>query len=495
MKMQEGVRFFPIFWNRPEPGKRKRMFRCSAEEGNVFPGMELNFRVDFFGFGATLSSGKENGGDAMNLAELMRFGERKSGAVICLEPLHCAFVGDSPLKLAPDQFLHHGAFCRYHKTHQGLGECSRNKARSIEIARRGRAFSGCCPCGIWDLALPILWRGELTGVLYLGGFAGFASAYFYENSVANPSPVLSVLIALICALAASALGGLIYAFLTITLRANQNVTGLALTTFGMGVANFFGVFILNGSTYSAAPLANKAFAAKIPVLSGLGVLGQTVFSYGFLAYAAIVLALVLHWFFTRTRAGLNLRAVGENPATADAAGINVTKYKYLATCIGAAICGVGGLYYVLDYNQGIWATTGQIEALGWLALALVIFTTWKPLNAIWGAYLFGILYWLYQFLPSILGITMSSAMTDLVQMVPYVVTIVVLIAVSMRRKKEDQPPAQLRYAFESQKLVGELSCGALEAVGHRAPVPPPHARRAVCHDHAVAVIPEAAAQL
>ena len=287
----------------------------------------------------------------------------------------------------------------------------------------------------------------VPGIMYLGGFAGFASAYFYENSVANPNPVLSVIIALICALVASALGGLIYAFLTITLRANQNVTGLALTTFGMGVANFFGVFILNGSTYSAAPIANKAFAAKIPVLSGLGVLGQTVFSYGFLAYAAIVLALVLHWFFTRTRAGLNLRAVGENPATADAAGINVTRYKYLATCSGAAICGVGGLYYVLDYNQGIWATTGQIEALGWLALALVIFTTWKPLNAIWGAYLFGILYWLYQFLPSMLGITVSSAMTDLVQMVPYVVTILVLIVVSMRRKKEDQPPAHLGLAY------------------------------------------------
>lgn len=287
----------------------------------------------------------------------------------------------------------------------------------------------------------------VPGIMYLGGFAGFASAYFYENSVANPNPVLSVIIALVCALAASALGGLIYAFLTISLRANQNVTGLALTTFGMGVANFFGVFILNGSTYSAAPLANKAFAAKIPVLSQMGVLGQTVFSYGFLAYAAIVLALVLHWFFNRTRAGLNLRAVGENPATADAAGINVTRYKYLATCIGAAICGVGGLYYVLDYNQGIWATTGQIEALGWLALALVIFTTWKPLNAIWGAYLFGILYWLYQFLPSMLGITVSSAMTDLVQMVPYVVTILVLIVVSMRRKKEDQPPAHLGLAY------------------------------------------------
>ena len=139
-------------------------------------------------------------------------------------------------------------------------------------------------------------------------------------------------------------------------------------------------------------------------------------------------------------AGLNLRAVGENPATADAAGINVTLYKYLSTCIGAGICGIGGLYYVLDYNQGIWATTGQIEALGWLAVALVIFTTWKPLNAIWGAYLFGMLYWLYQFLPSLLGITMASHITDLVQMLPYVVTIIVLIVVSMRKKKENPAP-------------------------------------------------------
>ena len=178
-----------------------------------------------------------------------------------------------------------------------------------------------------------------------------------------------------------------------------------------------------------------------------GDIGQVVFSYGFLVYAAILLAVVLHWFLTRTRAGLNLRAVGENPATADAAGINVTLYKYLSTCIGAGICGIGGLYYVLDYNQGIWATTGQIEALGWLAVALVIFTTWKPLNAIWGAYLFGMLYWLYQFLPSLLGITMASHITDLVQMLPYVVTIIVLIVVSMRKKKENQPPAHLGLAY------------------------------------------------
>ncbi len=243
------------------------------------------------------------------------------------------------------------------------------------------------------------------------------------------------------------LGGLIYSFLTITLRANQNVTGLALTTFGMGIANFFGVFILNGKSYTAAPLANSAYAHKIPFLSGLGVVGQTVFGYGFLVYGAIVLAVALHIFLNRTRAGLNLRAVGENPATADAAGISVTRYKYLATCIGAGISGIGGMYYVLDYNSGIWATTGQIEALGWLAVALVIFTTWRPLNAIWGAYLFGMLYWLYQFLPSLLGFTVASYVTDLIQMVPYVVTIVVLIISSLHRKKENQPPAHLGLAY------------------------------------------------
>lgn len=287
----------------------------------------------------------------------------------------------------------------------------------------------------------------IPGIMYIGGISGVIGAYFYEKSVVDINPFLCVMIPLLCSILGSVLMALIYCFLTVTLRANQNVTGLALTTFGMGVANFFGVFILNGASYTAAPLAYKAFSAMIPVLSGLGVVGEVLFSYGFLAYAAIVLAVVLHWFFTRTRAGLNLRAVGENPATADAAGINVTLYKYVATCTGAAICGVGGLYYVLDYNQGIWATTGQIEALGWLAVALVIFTTWKPLNAIWGAYLFGVLYWLYQFLPSLLGITVASYMTDLIQMLPYVVTIVVLIVVSLRKKKENQPPEHLGLSY------------------------------------------------
>ena len=284
----------------------------------------------------------------------------------------------------------------------------------------------------------------VPGIMYLGGFAGYAGGYFYENNAANPNGVMCVLIALACCIVASMLGGLIYGFLTTTLRANQNVTGLALTTFGMGVANFFGVYMLDGASYTAAPKSYAAFSAKIPFLSTkLGVVSEILFSYGFLAYAAILLAVVLHLFLNKTRAGLCLRSVGENPATADAAGINVTKYKYLATCIGAGISGIGGLYYVLDYNRGIWATTGQIEALGWLAVALVIFTTWKPLNAIWGAYLFGVLYWLYQYLPNLLGFTLPNYAIDLVQAVPYVVTIVVLIIVSLRKKRENLPPANL----------------------------------------------------
>ena len=257
-----------------------------------------------------------------------------------------------------------------------------------------------------------------------------------------------MLLSLLAAVLASAAGGLIFSFLTITLRANQNVTGLALTTFGMGVTNFGGKFLLNESGYSSAPFSNSAFAYKImPGAETTGIFGQIFLSYGFLVYLAIIMAVVMHFVLNKTRVGLNLRAVGENPATADAAGIHVTLYKYLATCIGAGISGIGGLYYILDYNNGIWNTSDQIEALGWLAVALVIFTTWRPLNGIWGAYLFGVLYWLYQYLPNLLGISISTYAIDLVQMIPYVVTIVVLIVVSLRKKRENQPPASLGIAY------------------------------------------------
>lgn len=285
----------------------------------------------------------------------------------------------------------------------------------------------------------------VPGIMYLGAFAGFASCYYYETSVPNPSAWVVVVLGIVAAFLASALGGLIYSFLTITLRTNQNVTGLALTTFGMGIANFFGVLVIgSGSTSVNAPFSYSVFSHKIPFLSDhLGAVGEVLFSYGFMVYLAVVVAILMQRFFNRTRTGLNLRAVGENPATADAAGISVTKYKYLAICTGTGIAGLGGLYYVLDYNNAIWATTGQIEALGWLAVALVIFARWKPAASIWGAYLFGFLYWLYVYLPGAMNISISSYVTDLVQMLPYIVTIVVLIVVSIRNRRENQPPESL----------------------------------------------------
>ena len=281
----------------------------------------------------------------------------------------------------------------------------------------------------------------VPGIMYLGGIAGLASAFAYENVSAAPSPAVCIVLSFICAFAASALGGLLYSFLTITLRANQNVTGLTLTIFGGGLANFFGGALntlAGGVGQISVAVTSGAYRTTIPGAESLGVVGQVLLSHGFMVYLAIVLAVAMSWFLNRTRTGLNLRAVGENPATADAAGIDVTRYKYAATCVGAGISGMGGLYYTMDYIKGTWASEGTIEALGWLAVALVIFAVWRPLNAVWGAYLFGALTWLYLYIP---GLTRSSL--ELFKMLPYLVTIAVLIAISLRNKREDQPPASL----------------------------------------------------
>lgn len=281
----------------------------------------------------------------------------------------------------------------------------------------------------------------VPGIMYLGGIASLSSVFIYEGSTDDPNKAVCVILAMLSAFAASSLGGLIYAFLTITLRANQNVTGLTLTIFGSGVANFFGGSLntLAGRFEQiAVPVTSAAFRTTLPFSGSLGIVGDLFFSYGFMVYLAIVIAVLTHLFMNHTRRGLNLRTVGENPAAADAAGINVNLNKYLAICIGAGICGFGGVYYVMDYIKGTWANDGSIETLGWLAVALVIFTTWKSKHAIWGAYLFGILYWLYLYIP---GLTRSSQ--EIFKMLPYVVTVVVLIVTSLRNSRDKQPPAAL----------------------------------------------------
>ncbi len=284
-----------------------------------------------------------------------------------------------------------------------------------------------------------------AGVMYVGGISGVIGAFLYENSVETVNPVLAVLIPLFASVLGSAFMGLIYALLTVTLRANQNVTGLALTTFGVGFGNFFGgslIKLLDTDVPSIALSAtSKCFKAGLPFADKLGVVGEIFFSYSFLAYVAIAIALVTSFYFKKTKSGLHLRAVGENPATADAAGINVSAYKYGATIIGSVIAGLGGLYYVMDYADGVWSNDGFGDR-GWLAIALVIFAVWRPNFGIIGSFLFGGLLIIHNYIPNL---TLSAQ--ELFKMAPYVVTIIVLVVISMRQKRENLPPASLGLSY------------------------------------------------
>ena len=285
-----------------------------------------------------------------------------------------------------------------------------------------------------------------AGVMYVGGICGVIGAFFYEYSGKEMTPFLTIAIPLICCLLGSLVMGLIYGFLTITLRANQNVTGLALTTFGVGFGNFFGgsLIKISGLDVPSVVLSKTSlvYSKTLPFAEKLGVVGKLFFSYSFLAYVAVILALFASYFLNRTRPGLQLRAVGESPATADAAGINVVKYKYLAICIGSMVAGLGGLYYVMDYACGVWSNDAFGDR-GWLAIALVIFTIWRPNLSILASILFGGLYILNSYIPT----GQNMAIKELYKMLPYVVTIVVLVISSLRNKRENQPPASLGLSY------------------------------------------------
>lgn len=288
----------------------------------------------------------------------------------------------------------------------------------------------------------------IPGIMYVGAISGVAGSFLYEQSVPSPAmmnPFLAIFIPLICCLIGAALMGLIYCFLTVTLRANQNVTGLALTTFGIGIGNFFGGSLIKLVDTDVPSISlsttSTIFKTYLPVADQLGWFGKIFLSHGFLVYVAIIVALVSSYVLNRTRTGLHLRAVGESPETADAAGINVTKYKYLSTCIGSAIAGLGGLYYVMDYANGVWSNNGFGDR-GWLSIALVIFSVWRPSISILGSILFGFLYVIPTYIPDI---TVSTK--KLFEMLPYVVTILVLVITSIRDKKENQPPASLGLAY------------------------------------------------
>jgi len=288
----------------------------------------------------------------------------------------------------------------------------------------------------------------VEGMMAMGAAAAITASYSYELAAGDAaSGLVSAFLAVLIGFLAGALGGLIYSVLTVTFRANQNVTGLALTIFGIGAGNLVGELLgirAGGRTTVSDSTKTMFSGVNIPALSDIPVLGRVLFSYNFLVYLAILTAIILIFFFNRTRTGLNLRSVGESPATADAVGINVTRYKYLAASVGGGLCGLGGVYISMATIGGFAGTweNNIIAGRGWIAVALVIFAAWRPARAIIGALLFGGLSalwlyfgpWLQLYFPNI------SIPQQIYNVLPFAATILVLIITSIRQSKDHSQP-------------------------------------------------------
>ena len=254
---------------------------------------------------------------------------------------------------------------------------------------------------------------EKSGVLNLGlegmMIIGAVFAFIVVQTTGN------LVLAIAASMLAGAFMGLIHAFITVTLKASQVVSGLALTIFGVGLANFL------GQDYVGAVRVASLEAIPIPLLHKIPILGDAFFNQSILVYVSFLLVPIAWILIYRTRAGLKLRAVGENPSSADSLGINVFATRYIYTLIGGALTGLAGAYLSLGFN-GTWMdsiTSGQ----GWIAVALVIFATWNPIKGMLGSYLFGFIL--------ILGLRLQAYDVEIptffFSMLPYIFTIVVLI--------------------------------------------------------------------
>lgn len=267
----------------------------------------------------------------------------------------------------------------------------------------------------------------VEGMMLLGAVAGFITGLKTGSAV----------IALISAMIAGGFGGLIFSYLTVSLRANQVVTGLALTIFGAGVSSLLGTTVVG----EIVPESIKVIFVqrRIPILGDIPYIGEIFFRQDAFIYLSYIIAVILGIYLLKTNKGNKLKAVGENPAAADVASINVTLYKYAHTILGGALCGLGGAYlslvYVPAWQENI--TAGR----GWIAVALVIFASWNPYKALLGAYLFGGL--------DIIGFRITQALISpyFLSMLPYVVTIIVLVMVSARKSRKNAPPKGLGIAY------------------------------------------------
>jgi general nucleoside transport system permease protein len=249
----------------------------------------------------------------------------------------------------------------------------------------------------------------LEGMMLVGAVTGFLAMNETGSLVAGVA----------AALAAGALVASVHAFFCVTLSANQIISGLGLTIGGAGLAAIL------GSSVVGVPARASFGDLHVPVLGSIPWLGEIVFRHHLLVYVAIVLVPIVWWTLRRTRIGLHLRAVGENPAAADAMGVSVARYRYGAVLFGGALAGLAGASLSLAESPG-WSE-GMTAGRGWIAVALVIFATWDPLRVLLGAYLFGV-FDVLAFRVQIIGVDISST---LLGMIPYVATILVLIAVTL----------------------------------------------------------------
>lgn len=284
----------------------------------------------------------------------------------------------------------------------------------------------------------------VEGMMYTGGAVGLAGAFYYEKIAgANAFGPLAIIIAILCSFLSGALCALIYSFITITLRANQNVTGLALTIFGTGLGQFIGELmrVKEGGYVVLSNELKDAFQLSIfpEKLVNLPVVGPLVFGHNIFVYIGVIVAVVMALYLDKTRSGLNLRAVGESPSTADAAGINVISKKYWATMIGGGISAIGGMVYIMTIAGGVWNHEG-LAGEGWLAVALVIFCLWMPRRAMWGSALFGALMIMY------LRVHLPIP-NEIYKILPYIVTIAVLIFTSVRKKHSVKEPESLGLSY------------------------------------------------
>jgi len=271
----------------------------------------------------------------------------------------------------------------------------------------------------------------VEGMMWVGALAGFYATYTTQ----------SVLLGILAAFGAAAMCAALYAFLTVTVRANQNVAGLTLTTFGIGISLVLG-YRMTGAIGSApqipAEVKARLAAIDLPLISNIPYLGR-VLSQGPLTWLAIALCAAAALVYSKTRLGLHLRAAGENPAAADAAGIRVSLMKYASVILGGGLCGIGGAFMSLVTAGGVWQPSGIVNGFGWIAVALVIFVRWSPLLAIGGAFVFGAFRSMNYYIPD----SVISIPQAFYQMLPFVLTIVVLLISSVRKRGRNAQPAGL----------------------------------------------------